>query len=345
MLNLIKPQKLKKGDKVATVSLSWGGAGDAQLLWRYEQGKKRLQDIFGLEVVEMPNTLKGTQYAYEHPEKRAEDLMEAFRDPSIKGIFCCIGGSESIRLLPFIDFAVIKRNPKIFIGYSDTTITHFMCMKAGISSIYGPAIMTDFAENVSMSDYTIDWLNKVLFSGEVIGNIEQSTDWTSEHLAWDIENKNTRRKFTENNGYQLLQGEGTVQGRLIGGCIEVLEFMKGTELFPPVEAFDDAILFLETSEETPIPTVVEYWLRNYGAMGVLKGIKGIIFGKPLNEMYFEEYKVVIIKVLGEYGRSDLPVLYNLSFGHCEPKCCIPYGALGEIDCSKLTFSILEAGAE
>ncbi len=95
------------------------------------KGKKRLEDTFGLQVVEMENTLKGTDYIYAHPEKRAEDLMQAFSDKSINGIFACIGGIDSIRLLPYIDFEIITRNPKIFIGYSDSTIIHYMCLKAG----------------------------------------------------------------------------------------------------------------------------------------------------------------------------------------------------------------------
>lgn len=75
MLNLIKPLGLKRGDKVATVSLSWGGAGDENILWRYKQDKKRLKEEFGLRVIEMENTLKGTEYLYNHPEKRAEELI------------------------------------------------------------------------------------------------------------------------------------------------------------------------------------------------------------------------------------------------------------------------------
>lgn len=342
MLNLIKPKKLNPGDKVATVSPSWGGAGDKDLLWRYEQGKKRLEDVFGLKVVEMENTLKGTDYLYNHPEKRAKDLMEAFKDESIKGVFACIGGSESIRLLPYIDFEVIRDNPKIFMGYSDSTIIHYMCLKAGISSIYGPAVLVDFAENISMCEYTVDSLNKTLFSSEIIGNIPQSETWTSEFLPWEIENINTPRKFKRNNGYEFLQGEGIVQGKLIGGCIESMESIKGTKLFPELDKFDNSILFLETSETKSEPHLVEYWLRNYGAMGVLEKVNGIIFGKPSDEMYYEEYKDVIFKVLAEYDRKDLAVLYNLSFGHCEPKMCIPYGARAEINCGKKTFSILES---
>lgn len=343
MLNLIKPKKLNRGDKVATVSLSWGGAGDPDLLWRYEQGKKRLEEIFGLSVVEMPNTLKGSHYVYAHPEKRAEDLMQAFSDPSIKGIISCIGGSDSIRLLPYIDFDVIRNNPKVFMGYSDTTVVHYMCLKAGISSFYGPCVLVDFAENVTMPDYTVKWLKKSLFSSEAIGDIPPAEEWTSEFLPWEEKNKNTKRKYQLNRGFQLLQGKGTVRGRLIGGCIEVMEFIKGTRLFPEIEAFEDSILFFETSEEKPQPQYIEYWLRNYGAMGVLNRAKGMVFGKPQDETYFEEYKDAIQKILAEYDREDIPVLYNLSFGHCEPKFCIPYGAMAEINCEQKTFSILESG--
>lgn len=341
MKTLIKPPKLNVGDKIATISLSWGGAGD--ILWRYEQGKKRLEKVFGLEVVEMPNTLKGSEYIYSHPEKRAEDLMEAFKDTTIKGIFSCIGGNDSVRLLPYIDFSVIKNNPKIFIGYSDTTISHFICYKAGLSSFYGAAVLVDFAENVAMSEYTVNWIKRTLFSNDVIGEIPQSSEWTAEYLPWDIKNKNTQRKFKSNNGYQLLQGKGVVHGRLIGGCMDTIENIKGSKLFPSIDDFDGCMLFLETSENKAIPNFVEKWMRNYGTLGVLGKISGILFGKPVDEIYFEEYKSIILKVLAEYGRNDLPVLYNMSFGHCEPKCCIPYGAIAEINCTTGKFSILESG--
>jgi muramoyltetrapeptide carboxypeptidase LdcA involved in peptidoglycan recycling len=342
MLNLITPNKLHKGDKVATVSLSWGGAGDANLKWRYQQGKKRLEKEFGLEVVEMPNTLKDSEYIYNHPEKRAEDFMQAFSDKSIKGIFSCIGGEESIRMLPYINFDVIKNNPKVFIGYSDTTVEHFMCLKAGISSFYGASVLVELAENIKMDDYTKQFLDKALFNNEVIGSIEASDYWTSEYLAWDIENKNTARKLQKNNNYELLQGSGKVQGRLIGGCIEVLEMMKGTDLWNKSD-FDNAILFLETSEEMPTPGYVEYWLRNYGSQGILQKIKGIIWGKPIHHKYYDEYKKSIKKIMSELELTNLPILYNLNFGHTSPMCVLPYGSLAEIDCDNIKFSILESG--
>ncbi|MEG0307260.1 MAG: LD-carboxypeptidase [Clostridium sp.] len=343
-MNLIKPLGLKKGDKVATISLSWGGAGDKEILWRYNQGKKRLMEEFGLQVVEMPNTLKGTEYIYNNPESRARDLMMAFEDKSIKAIFSCIGGEESIRLLPYINFETIRNNPKIFMGYSDTTVNHMMCLKAGISSFYGPSVLAEFAENVKMHDYTSHWVNKVLFDNDTIGNIFPSDNWTSEYLPWDECNKDIKRAVYPSSGYELLQGKGCVSGQLIGGCIEVLEMVKGTELWPNKEIWNNAILFLETSEDKPSPKYFEYWLRNYGSQGILNNINGIIFGKPYDNMYYEEYKNVILKVVKEeLGLTELPIMINMNFGHTAPMMIIPYGAVGEINCEENKFSIVESG--
>jgi muramoyltetrapeptide carboxypeptidase LdcA involved in peptidoglycan recycling len=342
---LIKPRKLQPGNKIATVSPSSGAAGEPGLRWRYEQGVKRLEEVFGLEVVVMPNSLKGVEYLYEHPEARAQDLMDAFKDESIKGIFATIGGDDSIRLLPHIDFNVIRKNPKIFLGYSDVTISHLFCHKAGLSSFYGPAIMTDFAENVEMLSYTVDMVKRTLFSNEVIGEIKPADEWTSERLEWVEENKNTRRTMQKNTGYEMLQGNGVVQGRLIGGCIEVLEFAKSTVLWPEEKYWENSILFFETSEEKPEPGMLKYWLRNYAAQGILQKAKGIVFAKPMDEKYYEEYKEEILTVMKEYVLEDLPILYNLNFGHTEPKFIFPYGAMAEIDCENGRFFILESGVE
>ncbi|MFJ8065254.1 S66 peptidase family protein [Psychrobacillus sp. NPDC096426] len=342
---LIKPKMLQAGDKVATISLSWGGAGEPNLKWRYEQGVERLEKVFGLEVVSMPNSLKGANYLYENPKARAEDLMNAFKDPSIKGIISNIGGSDSIRLLPYIDFDVIRSNPKVFIGYSDSTVTHLFCHKAGVSSFYGPAILMDFAENVEMHEYTVEALKKTVFANDIIGEIKPALEWTSDRLEWIEENKHTKRKLYPNKGYEVLQGTGLVHGRLIGGCIEVLEFAKGTSLWPESAYWEDSILFFETSEDMPAPSLIEYWLRNYGSQGILQKVNGIIFGKPLKETYYEEYKESILTIMKEFDLTNLPILYNLNFGHTEPKFVLPYGAMAEIDCVNGTFSILESGVE
>ena len=218
-----------------------------------------------------------------------------------------------------------------------------MCYKAGLSSFYGAAILSDFAENVALPQYTADNIFKTLFSGDIIGDIRQSDTWSGEHLAWKIENINTARHFTQNDGYTVTQGSGTASGHLIGGCIEVFDWLRGTSLFPDISDFDGAVLFFETSEEQPLPAYYKYVLRTLGAMGVLSRINGMLIGKPKENKYFSEYNDCIRKVLHEYGRDDMPVLSNASFGHNEPKCCIPFGAMCKIDCTEKTFSILESG--
>ncbi|WP_082234446.1 S66 family peptidase [Halobacillus massiliensis] len=340
---LIKPDKLQPGDKVATVSPSWGGAGEPDIKWRYEQGVERLESVFGLEVIPMPNSLKGADYLYKNPKARAEDLMTAFRDPDIKGIFANIGGEESIRLIPYIDYEVIQNNPKILVGYSDITVSHLFCHKAGVSSFYGPSILVDFAENVRMDPYTVEYIERTLFSSETIGDIAPAEKWTSEFLEWKENNKNTARQMNTNRGYEVLQGNGTVEGRLIGGCLDVLEMVKGTELWPEDKYWEESIIFFETSEEKAHPFLLKCWLRNYGAQGIFQKANGIIFGKPMDEEHYEEYKTVIREVMKEFNCEQMPILYNLNFGHTEPKFVLPYGARAEINCAKSTFSILENG--
>jgi len=345
-LELIKPNKLNRGDKVATVSLSWGGAGDSDFLWRYEQGKERLEKEFGLVVVEMENTLKGSDFIYNNPKQRAEDLMNAFRDPEIKGIFSCIGGNESIRLLPYMDFEVIRENPKVFMGYSDTTISHLFCLKAGLSSFYGPSVLAEFAENVRMFEYTKEAVERTIFDTYPIGIIEPSEGWTSENLPWKIENKEKLRSLKEHEGYELLQGEGIVQGRLIGGCIEVLEMAKGTSIWPTPVMWKDAIVFFETSEDKPCPEYFEYWLRNYGTQGILQSAKALLFGKPYDNEYYKEYKEAIIRVVNnELGLTELPIMINMNFGHTEPMTVLPYGILVELNCDMKVLEILEAAVK
>lgn len=211
---MIKPKKLKKGDKVAIVSLSSGLAGEEMFIHRYELGKKRLEKL-GFNVVTMKNALKGIEYLYNHPEKRAEDFMDAILDKNIKGIICNIGGDDTIRLLPYIDFKAIANNPKVFMGYSDTTINHFMMQKAGVVSYYGPAVMTDFAENNNMHTYTLKYINEVLLENRENIVIKSSDKWTSEYLDWAIEeNDNISRKMNEEKyGYEVIQGKRNIYWR------------------------------------------------------------------------------------------------------------------------------------
>ena len=343
MKTLIKPAVLKEGDKVATISLSWGGTSG--LLDRYEQGKNNLQTIFGLRVVETANALKPAEWIYKNPKARAEDLMEAFSDPSIKAIFTNIGGDDSIRTLPYLDLDVIRNNPKIFLGFSDSTVTHFACYKAGLTSFYGTSLMVGFAEFGGMHSYQINDIKRTLFSSAPVGQIlPNQNGWTSEPLEWfDPPLLNTKRKLTENTGWSFLQGQGKVEGRLLGGCMEALELLKGTDYWPEKDEWEDCILFIETSDETPKPDEFRRWLRNMAAQGILDHINGLILGRLCNSSFAEDYNKELLKIMAEEELTNLPIITGMDFGHTCPTFTISIGATCEIDCNKKTFSLLESG--
>ncbi|WP_244445176.1 S66 peptidase family protein [Microvirga sp. BSC39] len=342
----VKPQALRAGDRVAIVSTSWGGP--AVFPHRYEAGKRYLANAFGLVPVEMPHALSEADWLDRNPKARAEDINAAFADPSIRGVIASIGGDDAIRLIPHVDLGLIARNPKVFLGYSDPTVLHFGCLKAGLCSFYGPTIMSGFGENGGMHAYAENALRKAVFETAPIGEIEPNRQgWTVEHLPWkDPENQNRRRRLTPSTGPRTLQGTGTVQGHLIGGCAEVLEMLKGSDWWPPLDYWDGAILFYETSEEAPAAVQVLRWLRNFAAQGILHRLSGIVLGRPggqTDEAYRQEQERAVLRALDEAGLQHLPVLGELDFGHTDPIATLPYGAVAEIDCRRSRLSVLEPG--
>lgn len=340
---------LRRGDTLAAVTLSWGGPADFP--HRYQVGKKQLEDAFGVQVIEMPHTLSSAEYLKENPRARADDLMQAFADPSIDGIISTIGGDDSIRLIPFIDLDLITKNPKVFLGYSDTTVSHFICQKAGLGSFYGPSVMAGFAENGGLLPYLQNAVERVLFSGELIGEISANRDgWTAELLDWaDPTLQSQKRKLHSASGWRFLQGEGEHRGHLIGGCIEVLDWLRGTPLWPDPSSWKGAILFLETSEEGPDPEAVRRILRAFAATGLLNEVNAILFGRPGGKIppaQFEAYDQVLLEMINhEVLRPGLPIVSRMDFGHTDPIMVLPYGRDCVIDCEAQSISISENTVE
>ncbi len=344
---MLKPKQLELGDKVAIVSLSWGGLGDADLIHKYHIAKSRLENDFGLVVVPMPNALRGSEFVANHPELRAKDLMDAFTDHSISAIFCAIGGDDTIRTLPYINFDVIRSNPKIFMGYSDSTINHLMMYKAGLVSFYGPSVMCEFGEYVQMFDYTKRAVTNTLFNDTADYLIESSKEWSEDWIPWEEKNLNVAHTLQpDKHGHEVLQGSGIVSGHLLGGCIDVFMMAIGTSIWPSLDKWAGAILFVETSEEKPSPDFVKYTLRNLAAQGILKVLNGIIVGKPQGEVFYEEYKSVIKQVVADEEQLiSLPIFYNVNFGHARPIGVLPYGIMTQLDCQNKTITLLESATK
>ena len=341
---MIKPERLRRGDKVAIVSLSSGKLGEEKFIHKYYLAKERLENLYGLEVVAMPNALKGTDYLYRHPEARAQDLMDAFRDPSIKAIFNAIGGDDTIRLLPYIDFDVLRNNPKIFTGFSDTTTNHFMMHKAGLVSYYGLTVMTNLGEYVAINEYTRAAMEKTLFDPQPALDIPCSDfcSYETDKVWWGEDHMNDATPRFPNSGYEVIQGHGKVTGELFGGCMEVFLMLLGTSLWPALEDWKGKILLIETSECDMDEMVLSWFLRNLDAQGILKVLSGIIVGKPAFKSKLESYKEVYKRVVGfEAGLPDLPILYNVNVGHAYPIGVFPLGLTYEIDCDNKTLRLME----
>ena len=353
---MIKPNKLKKGDKVAIVSLSSGILGESFIKHELDLGIKRLEE-FGLIPVFTENALKGIEYIKNHPEKRAEDLKQAFADSEIKAIICAIGGEDSYLTLPHLAsdkefITLVKNNPKIFMGYSDSTTTHLMLNKIGLITFYGQAFITDLAEfEPQMLEYSKDAFT-YLFNAPENHKILPSKFWYKDRTDFSPAAVGTLREKFEDTGYEILQGKNKAEGRLLGGCIEVLsEYINGPlndnqkeinktiencNPFPTIDEWKNAILLLESSETKTSPENYRLIIQKFKELKIMNQLNGIVVGKPIDKVYYEEYKQVLIEELAEF---DFPIFYNLNVGHAYPHTLLPLGAEIELDPNLKTITI------
>lgn len=346
-MNFLKPPRLKAGDTVAAITLSSGLAGIYPQV--YETAKRNLEQLFALKVIATPHALGSHEFIYNNPKARAEDLHWALENPEIKGIFCMIGGYESVRILPYLNHDLIRKHPKIIMGFSDSTIQLIAFLNAGVVSFQGASLMAGIA-NLKAFPYARESIQKILFDGYT-GELKAAPFWTETDVDWATpdysEKVNEPLKVQQGEGWCWLQGNKKVEGHLIGGNIEVLEMLKGTLWWPKAELFQGAALYLETSEEAPQPSTVEYWLRNYGSQGILNMISALLFARPRSytpEMK-EQLHQNILKVLKEVGREDLPVVANMDIGHTTPMMVMPNGCKVAVDAERKIVELLEAGVK
>ncbi len=346
---MLYPLHLKPWDTIATVSLSWWWPWACPE--RYAIGKQQLEQEFWVTVIEMNHTLQSAQRVYEHPELRAQDLMDAFANPDIKAIISTIWWEESIRILPYIDFDIIRNNPKIFLWYSDSTITHFICQKAGLVSFYGPSIMAWFGENTGIFPYMAEYVQKSLFSPDPIGFLTPNTSWWTNELYdwWNPDNQNIKRNLMPNTPRRRLQGEGIVQGKLLWWCLDVFPFMIGTSIRPTLDEWNDKILFIETSEEQMSINQFERIIRNLWSQGILQKIQGILLWRSQYNYTTQSqinYDDTLLKIINEeLWLTHLSIITNMDFGHTDPMMVLPLWVTARIDHNNNTITITESACQ
>lgn len=341
-MEYIKPKKLEAGDVVAIVSPSWGGPSVFPDV--YENGLKILES-WGLKIKEYPTARGDADFLRNNPKMRAKDINDAFSNPEVKAIFASIGGDDSIRILPHLDKDIIRKNPKILMGYSDTTSLHVFCNQLGLVTFYGPSIMAGFSQMKSLPASFESHVKEILFSPKLNYEYHAYDKYSDGYPNWSNKENLGKVNILEiNTGWNWLQGKGIAQGELFGGCLEVLEMIKGTDFWPDKHFWKGKILILETSEEKPSLHQIDHALRNYGMQDVFDNINGLIFAKARDfsgdEKSQLEEKIVSI-VSKEFGRNSLPIVANVDFGHTDPQLVLPVGIKIEIDCENKKLKLIE----
>ena len=338
---------------VAIVSLSRGLLGKPFIKFEVKIGLQRLKE-YGLNVVFMPHARKSIKYVKAHPEKRAEDLLAALRDPEIDMILCAIGGDDTYRLLPYLfeqGKLAAAANNKVFLGFSDTTINHFMLHKVGMRSFYGQAFLPDLCElSPEMHPYTKQYFEELISTGTV-REIRPSSIWYEERKSFAPNQVGKPLVSHPDHGFELLQGPATFSGKILGGCIDsIYDMFNGDRyadmpllcakyaLFPDAEDWKGRILLLESSEEKPTPEKYRKALEYLKNRGVFAAVSGVLAGKPMDETYAEEYKKLLKEVIDD---PALPIVFNLNVGHAMPRCIVPFGVRAEVDAKAQVIRFVE----
>ncbi len=273
----------------------------------------------GFKVVLGRNIFKRhSDYMAGTDKQRADDLNKMFADKKIKAIFCLVGGSSANRLLPLIDFNNIKKNPKIFVGFSDlTTLLTAIYTKTGLVTFHGPNITSGYRKEGTYisSPYTLRILLRLLTSPCPFGKIPHKTEW------------------------QTLKKGSIVTGRLLGGNLEIFLNLAGTEFFPRLES---SIFFWEETGEGIWD--LDYLLNHLRLIKDFNKVKGMLIGK-ITDWQDIGYKNLLSfeQTLNEIFKDfDFPIVYNADFGHIKNLATFPIGVKAKLDSDKATLEILES---
>ncbi|MBR5154845.1 MAG: LD-carboxypeptidase [Alphaproteobacteria bacterium] len=320
------PEKLKKGDKVMIVAPARGLKLIGQDV--REIATQRLNSL-GLEVVYAPNT---TDENWDYMgstsvEKRTEDIHTAFKDKSVKAIFTVIGGFNSNQMLKYLDYDLIKQNPKIFCGFSDiTAIANAIRAKTGLTTYYGPHFST-----LGMKlgcDYTFEHMIKMLIE-DGNDNVTPAEIWSDD--LWFLDQD--KRDFEANEGYWVIN-DGNAEGRVEGGNLCTYNLLLGTSFRHKFT--EDTILFIEDDTTQNALAEFERDLQALIHQEDFKYVKGIVIGRFLKDAKISKEGLEFI-IHSKEELKDIPVIANVDFGHTSPILTIPLGGYATIKDKKITL--------
>ena len=259
-------------------------------------------------------------------EQRIEDLHAAFADPTVKGILTVIGGYNCNELLPYIDYELIKANPKILCGFSDITVlAAAIYAKCGFITYSGPHFSSFQMDG--LQQYQTEFFQKALMRDKPF-LLEPSANWSDD--AWFLDQENRVYEETKWKVYS----EGSTSGKLLGGNLCTLNLLQGTQYMPDIT---DCILFLEDDEGTN----PELFARDLTSLlQASSDIKGLLIGRfqKVSNMTQEQLFFILDK---HPMLKEVPVIYDVDFGHTQPIVTLPIGGTVRVDTKKMEIELTE----
>ena len=301
---------------------------------RYQRGKAYLESK---DFAVMDGLLCGKQDHYRSGSirQRAEEFNELLYREDIAILMASIGGFNTNSILPYIDYAYLKAHPKVIIGYSDTTaLLLAIYAKTGLTTFYGPALASSFGEFPPFVEETFGYFRDVVLEGYVPYPYPLPELWTDEFINWSDQD---RGKVGQPNEW-LCVHPGSCTGRLIGGNLNTMQGIWGTEYMPEIRQGD--ILLLEDSLKDA--STIERSFSLLKLSGVFDKVGGILLGK--HEKFDDSgtgrkpYEI-LLEVLGE---PAIPILADFDCCHTHPMLTMPIGCQVSLNASEKTVTLLES---
>lgn len=321
-MKYVIPSKLKIGDEIRIIapSRSLSLLKEETLNLAKENLEKK-----GYKVTFSKKCKECDMFMSSSVKSRVEDIHQAFKDKKVKAILTVIGGFNSNELLPYLDYKLIKNNPKILCGYSDiTALSNAITAKTGLVTYSGLHFST-WAMKKGF-EYNLDYFNKCLVEDKKY-MVETSETWSDD--AWYKDQDN--RKFEKNEGYVIIN-KGEAEGTILGGNLCTFNLLQGTEFMPSIS---NSILFLEDDDMAGSFFGVEF-NRNLQSLihqPNFKKVKGIVIGRfqKKAEMNIEKLKYII---QSKKELKFIPIIANADFGHSNPFITFPIGGTVKISALK-----------
>ncbi|MBH5316851.1 LD-carboxypeptidase [Paenibacillus sp. GSMTC-2017] len=306
----MRAPKLKAGDEIRVISPSRSLSIIAED--HRNIAKTRLEEL-GFKVSFSENVLESDEFVSSSIRSRVDDLHAAFLDPNVKAILTTIGGFNSNQLLKYIDYDLIKANPKRICGYSDiTALSNAIYAKTGLITYSGPHFST-FAM-LQGNTFTVEYFTKIMMQ-DTDFKVIHSEQWSDDPWYLDQEN----RSFITNDGPYVIN-PGETSGTIIGGNLCTLNLLQGTDFMPSLK---DSILFVEDDYEVQ-PYTFDRDIQSLIHQPSFEEVKGIVIGRFQKGSNMTKEKLVKI-IRSKSELNHIPVIADVDFGHTTPIITFPVG--------------------